>query len=336
MAAILALGSSAWAAEQSRPFGGSNSDPSASQTAPKSKAYMPTAITMQFYKAQYGAAGTGLRNRQSAVINLSGVIAPVQAAYLYWGVIVPTPAEPVGVSQLTLIKQGGEGGWPVVLNGTLLATAPASCWGGDHNSYYRALVPLSVATGNGSYDVIIPPGAVGLTDGSDPWLKANDTLPQWEGASLVLVGTGTSTVNIFDSGLAGTPFTSPPLPPFTYTVKLIGTPTGNDFIWSTINADGQTGKSVSAANYSYDEQVFINGVQVSGPNEGPNAHDTDSDFNGNDASPLPQLWDTRTHDLTTAGVIGHVKPQSLTISVSSRSGGKGQDCIEVVANVVAF
>jgi hypothetical protein len=36
----------------------------------------------------------------------------------------------------------------------------------------------------------------GITDFSDPWVSANTSLPQWEGASLVLVGTGTSTVNI--------------------------------------------------------------------------------------------------------------------------------------------
>jgi hypothetical protein len=116
---------------------------------------------------------------------------------------------------------------------------------------------------------------------------------------------------------------------------LYGTPSSNDAIWTTINADGQVGRSVSAQNNLYDEQVTINGTQ-SGPNGAPNAHDTDSDYNGNDASPLPQLWDTRTHDLTTAGVTGIVESGSLAVTVSSLSGGPGLDCIEVVANVISF
>ena len=130
--------------------------------------------------------------------------------------------------------------------------------------------------------------------------------------------------------------TTPPIPPFSYTVNLYGTPSGSDAIWTTINADGQVGVSVIAGNNLYDEQVTINGTQVSGPNGGPNAHDTDSDYNGNDASPLPQLWDTRTHDLTTAGVPGIVESGSLAVTVSSLSRGPGIDCIEVVANVISF
>ena len=47
-------------------------------------------------------AGTGLRNRQAAAVNLSGVIAPVQTAFLSWGVIVPTPTDPPSVKKLFL------------------------------------------------------------------------------------------------------------------------------------------------------------------------------------------------------------------------------------------
>jgi hypothetical protein len=77
MAATVAIGSLAWA-QQPRPLGGSNKDPSASQAARKFTPRPPSLIPV-FTSAQYGAAGTGLRNRQSAVINLSGVITPIQA-----------------------------------------------------------------------------------------------------------------------------------------------------------------------------------------------------------------------------------------------------------------
>jgi hypothetical protein len=330
MAATLGIGSLAWA-QQPRPLGGSSKDPSASQTVRKFTPRPPSLIPV-FTSAQYGAAGTGLRNRQSATINLSGVIPPVQAAYLYWGVINPNPPpDPAGLSHVIFREIGGT---PQLITGTLLATAPSPCWGGDHTSYYRALV-TSQTSGNGLYEVQVAPPGVGIIDGSDPWVEANSTLPQWEGASLVVVGTGTNTVNITDF-IAGTPLTTPPVPPFSYTVNLYGTPSGADAIWTTINADGQVGTSVNAQNNLYDEQVTINGTQVSGPNEGPNAHDTDSDYNGNDASPLPQLWDTRTHDLTTAGVTGIVESGSLAVTVSSLSGVPPLDCIEVVANVISF
>jgi hypothetical protein len=173
---------------------------------------------------------------------------------------------------------------------------------------------------------LFPRGEQGLTDSSDPWVNANAGLPQWEGATLVLVGTGSATVNIFDAGLAGTGI----LAPIDYSLPLFGTPSENPVIWSGINADGQVGTSTTALPDGADEQVTLNGTQISGPSTGAVPWDTDSDFNGNDASPLPQLWDSGTH--TTTGV-SFVSP--LPVSITSLSG-TGFDCIEVVANIISF
>ena len=183
------------------------------------------------------------------------------------------------------------------------------------------------------YQVVVPSDEQGITDFSDPWESADNNLPQWEGTSLVLIGTGTSTINIMDVGLAGTPFVFPPIPPFTYSVTLFGTPSGGPITWSSINADGQVGSSTAAIPNDFDEQVTINGTQVSGPSTGPTTWDTDSDFNGNDASPLPQLWDTRTHDISRVSL---GSPPALSVSVTSLSKGPSLDCIETVANITAF
>jgi hypothetical protein len=331
---------------QPRITGGTSLDPSAKAAKPFKAASIPQPKTRigPFTNARYAASGAALRNRLKAGFTLSGFVPPLQAqgGFLYWGILVPHPApDHTFISQIIFEKE--EPGPKVVqtLTGTLVGQGPDTCWGSDHLSVYRAQVPANMAV-NGQFEVKLPSAVLNssiapITDFSDPFLEADATKLQYEGATLVLIGTGTATVNILDFGLAGTPRGFPPVAPFSYTMSLFGTPNPNvDTIWTSINADGQVGTSVSAVDNDYDEQVFINGVQVSGPNAGPNAHDTDSDFNGNDGNPLPQLWDTRTHDLTGAGVPGIVQSGQLNVTVSSLSGGPALDCTEVVANVVSF
>jgi hypothetical protein len=283
--------------------------------------------------AQYAAAGTGLRNRDTGIINISGFIPPLQKAILYWGVLCPTSSAcgpSISLQRLTPSQNS-----PQEFTGILIGTGRDLCWGSDHAEYYKAELPVSFAppSGGGVYQVVVPSDEQGITDFSDPWESADNNLPQWEGTSLVLIGTGTSTINIMDVGLAGTPFVFPPIPPFTYSVTLFGTPSGGPITWSSINADGQVGSSTAAIPNDFDEQVTINGTQVSGPSTGPTTWDTDSDFNGNDASPLPQLWDTRTHDISRVSL---GSPPALSVSVTSLSKGPSLDCIETVANITAF
>jgi len=338
LAATTAICSYAWAGGLPRPGGGTSRDSSAKTSAPF-KAVTSPKITPEirfeiFTGAQYAAAGTGLRNRNTGTINISGFVPPLQKAILYWGVLCPS-TRACGSSILIrrVAPAPNAGQW---FTGISIGTGSDPCWGSDHAEYYKAELPASYAppTGDGGiYQVAIPLGEQGITDFSDPWASADDTLPQWEGASLVLVGTGTSTVNITDVGLAGTPFVSLPIVPFTYAVTLFGTPSGGPVIWSSINADGQVGASTTAKPNDFDEQVTINGTHVSGPSTGPTTWDSDSDYNGNDASPLPQLWDTRTHNISTVRL---GSPPALRVSVSSLSGRPVHDCIETVANIIAF
>lgn len=329
LAATTALCSYAFAGSP-RPSGGTSQDPSAKTAVVSKVTTNPKVVIGVITNAQYAVAGTGLRNRSTGTINISGFVPPLQKAILYWGVLCPT-SSPCG-SSISIQRLSPSEISPKTFIGTLIGTGVDPCWGSNHAEYYKAYVgPIAPPKGSGgTYQVFIPKSEQGITDSSDPWVSADSKLPQWEGASLVLVGTGTSTVNITDAGLAGTPFFSPPLPPYSYNVTLFGTPSGGPVIWSSINADGQVGVSTTAEADTADEQVTINGTQVSGPSTGPVTWDTDSDYNGNDASPLPQLWDSRTHDIS-----GVSLASPLSISVTSLSE-VGNDCVEQVANIIAF
>jgi hypothetical protein len=326
LAATTALCGYAFAGASPRPNGGTSADPSATTAVRSAAAPSPNVGVGVFTNAQYAVAGTGLRNRSTGTINISGFVAPLQKAILYWGVLCPK-SSPCG-SSIMIQRLAPTENATQTFTGTLIGTGADPCWGSNHAEFYRAYAgSMAPPKGSGgTYQVSIPKSEQGITDSSDPWVEANDTLPQWEGASLVLVGTGTSTVNITDAGLAGTGI----LAPVDYTLTLFGTPSGGPVIWSGINADGQVGTSIKASLGAADEQVTINGTQVSGPSTGPVAWDTDSDYNGNDASPLPQLWDSRTHDIS-----GVELSSPLDISVTSLSG-TGNDCFEEVANIIAF
>jgi hypothetical protein len=334
LAATAALFSYAFAGGSPRPYGGTSKDPSAETSPPFKAAKIPKIAFEVITNAQYAAAGTGLRNRNTGTINISGFVPPLQKAILYWGVLCPTSS--ACGSSISLRRVAPALNRSQTFTGSLIGTGPDTCWGSNHADYYKAELTASFAPPSGDggkYQVAIPHSEQGITDFSDPWVSAKASLPQWQGASLVLIGSGTSTVNIMDVGLAGTPFVSPPVAPFAYKVTLFGTPSGGPVIWSSINADGQVGFSTLAQANLFDEQITINGTQVSGPGTGPTTWDTDSDFNGNDASPLPQLWDTRTHEISSVPL---GSPPALRVSVTSLSGGPDLDCIESVANITAF
>ena len=133
----------------------------------------------------------------------------------------------------------------------------------------------AVATGNGSYQVTLNPGAGGLINGADPW-TAPPVFPLWEGASLVMVGNGVGTVSVYDAGLAGNTFA--PNPPFNYTLVLPVAAPGVRTLFDNIGADGQhvLGVSRKASQHQSDETTTINGFLTAGPG----SKYTDSDWNG--------------------------------------------------------
>src|SRR5262249_50313705 len=154
-----------------------------------------------FTQAGYGTGGVALRNREGGVIHISGVNGVVRAGFLYWAYLFgPGAAGPPATQPLTIQRLFPEGGPAKVLTGHLVATVGDPCWGSAGNVVYRASIPSSVASGNGYYRITLDKTAIGLTTGEDPW-DGNVVTPLAEGASIVLVGEGSSNVSIFDKGM---------------------------------------------------------------------------------------------------------------------------------------
>ena len=284
-----------------------------------------------FKAAQYSSGGVGLRNLGTGTLHVSGVTPPVKGAYLYWAVIT-TGAATAADKSVTLERTFPAAGHSETLTGTLLGTGATPCWPGNTISVFKATVPVSDVSGNGSYQVAFTkPGASGSTAGGDPWLSA--TLPLVEGASLVVVGTGTGTVYLFDKGIAGHTFGNHTNPEtYNYSLLLTSATTGGQVLFENIGADGQIGSSRTAgilsANQPYlaAKQSLINNQLIAGPYNAEYI-DYDSDWNGNSAAPLPRLWDDVGHDITAVAPAG---TKTLNVSVTTQG-----DCLTPVANVVA-
>ena len=277
--------------------------------------------TSHVSKAQYGTGGVALRNRGTGGIHVSGVIAPVKVAYIYWSVLINAagviPAE-TSVTLQRLFPPPVAG--PVVLPGVLLKVGADPCWGSAGAAVFRAPVPIALANGNGLYQITLNAGASGLTNGADPWVGA-PVFPLFEGASLVIVGTGTGNVAIYDVPLAGTEFDL--ANPLNYALTLPAAATGTLTLWDNIGDDGQIGTSRTAVPGVSLETTTINAVAISG---GAGALDNDSDWNGSSGFPLPQLWDDTGHDITKATPAG-----TAVLNVAFAANG---DCLNAIANVV--
>jgi hypothetical protein len=276
--------------------------------------------------SQFGSGGVGLRNRGAGSIAVSGVVAPVQVAYIYWAVITKGAATaanksimlqrlfPTPVSAVTTIA------------GTNVGSGPSPCWPqGNTITVFRGTVPTTVANGNGVYEVTLLKGASASTTGGDPWV-GTQKVPLMEGASLVIIGKGTATqrVAIYDVGLSGQTFAGNT--GISYSLTLPIATTGKLTLFESIGADGQQGKSRLAIASVANETTVINGVTIAGPGSNFN----DGDWNGSSARPLPQLWDDVGHDITAATPNG-----TKTLDVSISNGGETPpDCMTPVANVV--
>jgi hypothetical protein len=273
---------------------------------------------ISFTNANYGTGGVALRNRGAGNIGVSGVVGAVKAAFIYWAVIEPNgDANRIHVQRLFPTPVSAD----VTLTGTVVGVGPQPCWIGSTITVFRAAIPLTIATGNGSYQVTLLAGAGGSRAGEDPWV-APPVLPLWEGASIVIVGTGTRTVNLFDVGLAGMTF----IPPFSYTLTLTGPTTAATPVqWDNIGADGQVGNGRTATASISGETTTISGVLVAGPGS---AFNLTGDWNGSSGFPLPQLWDDTGHGFTI--------PSTNTLSITFGPATGQLDCLTPVANVVQF
>ncbi len=312
--------------EQARqPFWGTSDAPTANDSGFETE--LPAALSAHatYTSAQYATGGVGLRNRGTGGIGITGAITPVKAAFLYWAVITSGAAKAPDTQMKLQRLSPTPASAVTTLTGTLIGTGGSPCWTGSLISVFRAVVPLTVATGNGFYQVTLLSGAGGSTAGGDPWV-GTPVLPLFEGASLVIVGSGPSTsrVVIYDSGLAGKTFHGNP--GLSYTLTLPVAATGKLTLFDSIGADGQEGVSRTAKSGLADEHTHINGVDVAGPSSFFN----DGDWNGSSGKPIPQLWDDVGHDITSSTPSG---TKTLDIAIGN-AGESSYDCMTPVANVV--
>jgi hypothetical protein len=287
----------------------------------------PTAV---WTNASYGTGGVALRNRNGGAIQISGVNGPVQAAYIYWAVLLgtssPSKALLNEISEVQVLRIY-PAGLPasVQVKGTLLNVGGDPCWGSSGAWVYRGLVPTDIATGNGIYRVELRSGASGLTDGEDPW-DGNVVFPLFEGASLVIVGTGSSTVGLFD-GQAGTTFEAEN--GFTATYNL---PAAFQFsaLFDNFGYDGQIGASrtIEASNETTTVEGLPSAITVEVVGN-PGGVTGDSDWDGSSGWPLPQLWDDTGHDISNAFAQGDTQ---VVVSF----GGPSSDCVGTVGSVLAI
>jgi hypothetical protein len=285
----------------------------------RSQAVPGTPIVAQpsaFVEADHAAAGIGLRNRGGGVINLRGVPdgATAVRAFLYWDVLMADAPPTMTVSFNA-----------VGVSGNLIGQGESPCWGGGlHNFAYRAEVPLPLlfAGINGDYGVAGVPSGIGT--GSNPWESAV-VPPLAEGATLAVFfrapGGRFQQTYVYETPISGSMFT------VAIDIVLTGfRAPRSDAKLTLVGADGQRGGGLTG-NLGTLETSFLDGHQFAGPTSPflPTVHN-DSDWNGQDGQPLNQLWDTRTHVVTT-------DPGASQAALRYVAGG---DCLVPVALLLSL
>jgi len=321
LAAALSICLAASAGAQSTGAASTQGRPGADKAAfaPKSVTIAsPVNASVRYANASFAAGAVGLRNRIDGGIEVSGVTAPIKRALLYWAVITQGP--PTATVANVYLKKGGANGVFTNIVGTPIATGQTPCWyTGDRITVYRANVPTTLANGNGLYIVVLRAGASGSTAGQSPWVSAIP--PLFEGASLVIIGTGNANVSVYDVGLAGRMFYDT----LSYRLNTVSVAGATEVVFSNIGADGQIGEGVTAIASVASEISWLNNRRIAGPASPAQR----SDWNGSAAEPLPQLWDTSTHVVTSQALAGST-PTVLPFAVSAPD-----DCLVTVANVLS-
>jgi hypothetical protein len=274
--------------------------------------------------ASVAIGGVGLRNRSQGAMEVSGLTGSPRAALLYWAVV--TNGAPTSAHSSIRLHRGASGGAETTISGIVVGTGPSPCWLGDRITVYRGVVPTTLANGNGQYTLRLRPGANGSTSGQSPWVASDP--PLVEGAAIVIIGTGSWNVAIYDRGqegrgLAGKTF----YPGLTYQLRLArSVANASQVVFHSIGADGQFGVDLRPIALTAAETTRINGRLVAGPGSPAN----DGDWNGATAGPLPQLWDTTSREVTAEAKAGS-SPTLLGVAVNAPD-----DCVTPIANIVAI
>jgi hypothetical protein len=286
-----------------------------------------------FEHARFAINGVALRDMKMGGINLSGPPpgSAVLRAYLYWqwACLEEPQAGRHDTVRFKQVFPGPVVGGPVV--GTLVGVAPNPCWCGNEPAFtYRAdVTPFMSPTGGGTYGVIMLNPALGSRNYSDPWGCAPPTLPLLAGAALVVIYESSCEPNgivmLYDAPLPN--FMFMPSPGISYNLVHPPVPQPlSEARWAQASCDGQTGWGYMDAIGVGDTNTFINGGLIAGPGSLYN----DSDFNGSNSKPLPQLFDTSGHD------VFPFMEQGAPFTNVTITSPAGTDCLIIDLNILMF
>ena len=277
--------------------------------------------TLVFPNASVVSSGCGLRTPGACGLTINGMSGTVLGAGVYWAVM--TQGEPEATAgSVILTRNFPDPPASVTVTGTRIGFGPPPCWGGvDRISVFRGVVSSDIVTGNGSYTVRLLNNAGGTVSGVDPFSFSPP--PEWEGASLVLLGTGTGTVIGYEQGIAGQTFLGGLI---SYTLAFPNgvQATGGPVIYTHIGADGKTGRGLDPLPGVANKVVTVNSTMISGPNSQYN----DSMWSGSSARPLPQLWDNHAVDIA---FLGAVPAGSTQLDVTENGVN---DCLTPIVRIV--
>ena len=263
--------------------------------------------TRTFEYADHVANGIAMRNRTAGTIHLRGAPVPskVLAALLYFNF---SDGSRDGQRNVSILFNANR----VVANKTGDHDDP--CWGMAGNHSYVADVTQLVPIGgdlNQDYQVVLQFDAETSTTGQNPWETPEPGQKvRAEGATLVVVyRTQDTTGPLFVYEALNNSMFS-----VTAQFDLLHPNLAGAGRFTMVGADGQRG--LGHDNIGSNELTFFDGSQIAGP---PVAS---SDWDGSDGWPLPQLWDTHTHNVKLNGSVSSVRYQA--------SG----DCLVPVAFVI--
>jgi hypothetical protein len=213
-----------------------------------------------------------------------------------------------------------------MVTGTKVADQVDLCWGtsGDHT--YRSTVTTFVPSTKAPEDYTFSTLRCSDTSGTNPWNPVVNGGLKWEGASLVVTYTNSATsghrVAIFDALHGAANGTGALVSSFSVNMSTgAAAPFSGTGLFTQVGADGQTG--IGGAGFGpalAGETDTFNGKVLAGPG----GTYPQSNWDGSNGWPMPELWDTHTLDVTFNGTAINTDTTSITL---------GNDCLAAVAYV---
>jgi hypothetical protein len=305
--ALCVLAAPGWSAE-------GRQDELSSVVSPAAAASITIAPSFLLSGVAHVANGVALRNRCSGNINLRGIAqgSTINNAFLYWNYMDTNVSGPATDTELF-------NGY--LVGGSKVADQPDLCWAtaGDHT--YRLNVTPLIPAGRVDGDYSFSALHCNDTSGSNPWISGSTGPVKWEGASLVVTyrnsTTSSNRVAIFDNLHGAASGTGAAVSSFTVNMNTGAVaPFSGSGLFTQIGADGQTGTSFSSG--SSNETDTFNGVLLAGPG----GIYPQSNWDGSNGWPMPELWDTHTLDVSFNGTTTNTDTTTV-----------GPDCIAAVAYV---